>query len=283
MRRIDLHAHTNRSDGSLEPAALVRLAAESGLVALAVTDHDTTVGLDEAEATGRALGVTVIPGVEVTAKFPGRAMHVLGYGFDRGDARFQAVLAGIRRARDDRNPRILERLVACGVPVTMDDVLAQAADGATIGRPHIARAMVERGHAADVKTAFARWLRDGAPAFVAAESLEPAEAIAAVRAAGGVAVLAHPRQLRVGSAEGYGALFRDLARAGLAGVEVAHPSHSPEDRATFQRLAAEAGLVASGGSDFHGDAKPDIRLGVGDGTIEVTWETWESLAARRPA
>ncbi len=280
MDRIDLHAHTNRSDGSLEPGALVRAAADAGLVAIAVTDHDTTSGLDEAEDAGRALRVQVLTGVEVTARFPGRAMHVLGYGFDRREPGLLALLREILAVRDARNPRIVARLCELGFPLTMDEVRAQARDGATVGRPHIARALVARGYVPDTRAAFANWLRDGGPAYVPAESAEPAEVVAAVRGAGGVAVVAHPRQLRVPSPEAYRVLFADLARAGLGGIEVVHPSHKPEERALFARIAAENALVPTGGSDFHGEGKPDIRVGVGDGTVEVGYETWEALRAR---
>jgi predicted metal-dependent phosphoesterase TrpH len=139
--------------------------------------------------------------------------------------------------------------------------------------------MVRRGHVADVRSAFHQYLRDGGPAYVPAESVEPAEAISTVRRAGGVSVVAHPRQLRLEGPAAYAALVSDLAAAGLGGVEADHPSHDADQRAMFRRLAQESGLVASGGSDFHGDTKPDIRLGVGDGTISVGYETWEALRA----
>jgi predicted metal-dependent phosphoesterase TrpH len=279
MDRIDLHAHTRYSDGSLSPTALVALAKESGLRALAVTDHDTLQGVEEALAAGRATGVEVLPGVEITARFPGRAMHVLAYGFDAKERGFAALLTEVRAGRAERNPRILARLCELGVPVTIEEVRAEAG-GEVVGRPHIARALVRKGHAIDSKAAFAMWLKDGGPAFVAAESVEPHEVLAAVRGAGGVSVLAHPRQLKVGDAAAVEALLRDLASKGLGGVEVDHPSQNGEERALFRRLAEALGLVASGGSDFHGDAKPDIRLGVGNGTIDVPYATWEALRAR---
>jgi 3',5'-nucleoside bisphosphate phosphatase len=279
MRRIDLHAHTNRSDGSLAPAALVRLAKDVGLAALAVTDHDTTSGLEEARAAGAALGVEVLTGIEITARFPGRAMHVLAYGFDERDPGLLALLDEVLLSRAERNPRIVGRLAELGCGITMDDVHAEAA-GAVVARPHIARALVRRGHAVDVRSAFAQYLRDGGPAFVAAESVEPVRAIAAVKAAGGAAVVAHPRQLRLQGDPERRALFAELAAAGLDGIEVDHPSHDAEDRARWRALAASLGLLATGGSDFHGDAKPDIRLGSGDGSIAVGYETWEALRSR---
>ena len=279
MDRIDLHAHTNRSDGSLEPEALVMLAQEAGLRALAVTDHDTIVAVPAAREAGRRLGVEVLLGVEITAKFPGRAMHLLAYGFDEREPRLMAMLTEIVAGRDARNPRILDRLALLGRPLTMEEVRAEAR-GDVIGRPHIAKAMVRKGYVQDTKTAFGQFLRDGGPAFVAAESVEPAEVIATVLGAGGVSVVAHPRQLRLESVAACEALFAQLATAGLGGIEVDHPSHHAEDRLLYARIAESLGLVRSGGSDFHGDAKPDIRIGVGNGSIEVLYATWEALRAR---
>jgi len=282
MRPIDLHAHTNRSDGSLRPAALVALAKEVGLGALAVTDHDTTSGFDEASEAGRSMHVEILLGIEITARYPGRAMHLLAYGFDRREKAFVAMLEEIVRGRELRNPRILDKLAALGFPVTMAEVRAESG-GDVVGRPHIAAALKKRGYVPDTKAAFTLWLKDGGPAFVAAESLEPHEVIAIVRAAGGTTVVAHPKQLRCETATAYGALVQKLAQEGLGGVEVDHPSQKPEERALFRRLAVANDLVASGGSDFHGSSKPDIRLGTGDGTIAMAYETYEALLARCPA
>ena len=276
MRPIDLHAHTNHSDGSLFPAALVALAKDVGLEALAITDHDTTAAFDEASSAGRSLGVEVLLGVEITARFPGRAMHLLAYGFDRHDPSFVAMLEEILRGRELRNPRILDRLAALGVPVTMAEVRAEAV-GDVIGRPHIALALRRKGYVPDTKAAFARYLKDGGPAFIASDSVEPAEVVATVRRAGGTTVIAHPKQLRLETAGKYDTLVKELVHAGLGGIEVDHPSQKPEERAMFRRLADENGLVASGGSDFHGESKPDIKLGVGDGTIAISYETYEAL------
>ena len=279
MRPIDLHAHTNRSDGSLRPAALVALARDVGLEALAITDHDTTAAFDEATEAGRSMGVEILLGCEITARFPGRAMHLLAYGFARREPGFVEMLEEIIRGRELRTPRILDKLAALGVPVTMDEVRAEAV-GDVIGRPHIALALKRRGYVPDTKAAFTRYLRDGGPAFVATDSVEPLAVITTVRRAGGTTVIAHPKQLRVETPGRYEALVTELAAAGLGGLEVDHPSQKPDERAMFRRLAEAHGLVASGGSDFHGDSKPDIRLGVGDGTIAIGYETYEALLAR---
>lgn len=278
-QRIDLHAHTHCSDGSLRPAALVALAKEVGLSGLAVTDHDTTAGLHEARAAGASMGVDVWLGVEITARFPGRAMHLLAYGFDEREPDFVAMLEEIVRGRELRNPRILDRLAALGVPVTMDEVRAESR-GEVIGRPHIAQAMRRRGHVPDTKAAFTQYLRDGGPAFVPSDSVEPVEVVRRVRAAGGTTVIAHPKQLRLESVAKHEKVVDELAAEGLGGIEVDHPSQKPEERDVFRRLAESRGLVSTGGSDFHGAAKPDIRLGTGDGTISVPRETYEALLAR---
>lgn len=280
MARIDLHAHTEHSDGTLTAAALVRLARDVGLSLLAVTDHDTTAGLAEAEAEGRALGVAILPGCEISTRIAEGNVHVLGLGVDAADLSFQRFLSTVRESRDRRNERMLERLAALGVPVTHEEVLAHVR-GRIVARPHIARALVARGHVPDLRAAFAQYLRDGGPAYVEAEVPPPAAAVEAIRRAGGVAVVAHPGQIRLEGREAYGTFLRGLRAQGLAGLEVWHPSHDADDRALFADLAREHDLLPSGGSDFHGDTKPHIRLGIGDGTIALDAAVWERLDARR--
>jgi predicted metal-dependent phosphoesterase TrpH len=276
--------HSTRSDGSFAPGDLVREVARAGISAFALTDHDTLEGLDEAREAAVALGIEAIPGVEVTARFAPRAMHVLGYGFDPREPRLLDLLSEVRAGRTERNARILDRLAALGCPLTLDDVCAGEVDRrGTLGRPHIAAALVRRGFAPDARAAFALYLRDGGPAYVGAEVVEPEEVVAAIRGAGGVAVLAHPRQLRLEDPAAWPALFARLAAAGFAGVEVQHPSQDALQREAFLRLAEAHGLVPSGGSDFHGLAKPAVALGTGDGTIAVGYETWERLRARGAA
>jgi predicted metal-dependent phosphoesterase TrpH len=280
MTRIDLHAHTEHSDGTLSPAALARLARDVGLALLAVTDHDTTSGVTEAQAMGRTLGVEVVAGCEISTRIPQGNVHVLAYDFDPADAGFQGFLAGVRSARERRNDRIFERLAQLGVPVTHAEVAVHV-KGRILARPHFARALVARGHAPDIRTAFSQYLRDGGPAYVQAEGPPPEAAVRAVRAAGGVAVLAHPAQIRLPDRAAFTPFLAALRSAGLAGLEVQHPSQDHEQRAFLGDLARQHDLLPSGGSDFHGDAKPHVRLGVGDGTIDVRLETWEALRSRR--
>jgi len=279
MSRIDLHAHTNHSDGTFTPVALVRLARDIGLSLLAVTDHDTTSALPEAQAEGRAMGVEILSGCEISTRTADGNVHVLGLGFEPSDAAFQHFLARVREARERRNEGIFEKLAALGVPVTHEDVHAHVF-GRILARPHFGRALVDRGHVFDLRAAFSLYLRDGGPAYVEAAFPPPVEAVRAIRAAGGAAVIAHPGQLKLADRAAYVRFLTDLRDAGLAGVEVWHPSHDAEARTQFSALAKELDLVPSGGSDFHGEHKPRIRLGSGDGTIEMRRETWDALRAR---
>lgn len=280
MTRIDLHAHTEHSDGTLTATALVRLARDVGLALLAVTDHDTTAGVAEAAAEGHALGVEILPGCEVSTRIAAGNVHVLGLDVDPGDGAFQRFLSTVREAREQRNERIFERLARLGVPLTREEVLAQVR-GRVMARPHFGQAMVARGYVPDLRSAFGLYLRDGGPAYVEAASPPPVDAVQAIRRAGGVAIVAHPVQLKLESRAAYARLFADLRAHGLAGLEVWHPSHDVEARALFASLASECDLLPSGGSDFHGDTKPRIRLGVGDGTIALGPEVWQRLRARR--
>lgn len=280
MSRIDLHAHTIHSDGTLTPTALVRLADEVGLSMLAVTDHDTTSGLEEARDEGRRTGIEVIAGCEVSTRIDAGNVHVLGLGFDPSHAGFQRFLAQVRERRDERNVRMLERLAQVGAPITMEEVRKHA-HGRIVARPHIGRALVERGYVRDLREAFTQYLKDGGRAYVEVVAPHPTEAVKAIREAGGAAVLAHPGQIRLTGREAYDAFLRELVAAGLAGMEVWHPSHDSDDRAMFLALATQHGLVPSGGSDFHGETKPHIKLGTGDGTIAMERATWDALGARR--
>jgi predicted metal-dependent phosphoesterase TrpH len=253
----DLHAHTTASDGVLAPADLLDLARRVGLEAVGVTDHDTLDGLAEAEAAGARLGVRVVPGVEVNTQEGGREVHVLGYFCGGGDA-LRGVFDGQRRSRAERMARMVERLRRRGLPVTLEAVEREAR-GAVLCRPHLARVLVAAGCAASEAEAFARYLRRGAPGYVPRPRLAPAEAVAAIRADGGVAVLAHPGLI------GDDGVLERLVPAGLGGVEAYHSDHTPEQARRYAEAAARHGLVATGGSDFHGTGRHgelgDVRVG----------------------
>lgn len=265
--RVDLHAHTTASDGTTPPAELVRLADAEHLAALAVTDHDTTDGLAGAAAAAAATpALRVIAGVEVSAVFAPGTLHVLGLGIDPRAAPLWSLMDRLRAARDERNPKIVARLAAMGMAIDMDDVRAaagalRAAAGRILGRVHIAEALRRKGHVADIDEAFARLIGDGCPAYVDKERIAPPEAMACIHAAGGLAVLAHPVQLRLGEGTELERFVRGLAGDGLDGIEVYHSDHDQRQTRAYLDLAVRLGLLVSGGSDFHGQAKPLVRLG----------------------
>jgi hypothetical protein len=252
-RFVDLHTHSTASDGSRTPREVVRAAHDLGLVAIALTDHDTVDGLGDAYDEGRSLGVRVIAGIELSAVESNAETHLLGLHLTEVD-RLAARLRDLRTMRLTRAERIVKRLNELGVKVTIEEVLEQAAGGA-VGRPHIARALVNDGWATDVRDAFDRYLGSGRPAFVAKDRLSMSDAIAMIHDAGGLAVLAHP-----GSA-GTRARIEALAGIGLDGVEVKHPSHSAEDAARMLALVDHFRLVPSGGSDWHGLSDGGRALG----------------------
>jgi hypothetical protein len=259
MPRIDLHTHSNRSDGTFEPAEVVRLAAERALDVVALTDHDTTDGLAEAFTTGSVVGVEVVPGVEFSAEFDGQSVHVLCYWMDPQDAALQLELRRLREDRFRRGELMVDKLRDLGLPVGFERVRAIAGD-ATIVRPHIAQAMVEAGVVATEKEAFERYIGDGGPAHVAKHALDPVDAVALIDGAGGVCALAHPGMWGDQSSVPVDLIER-MAAAGMRGLEVDHPDHTPEMREHYRTLAGRLGLIATGGSDCHGTRYDPVRLG----------------------
>lgn len=248
---------------------MVRRAAAVGLTAIALTDHDTVAGMAEA-AAALPLGLTLIPGMELSCRRDGHSVHLLAYLFDPGHDELAAQTQAIRDSRVQRAKAMVERLTDLGVPVTWEQVAAIAGEGGVIGRPHIARAMIDAGVVATVAEAFTtQWIGPGGPAYVAKYALDPAVAVALVRAAGGVCVLAHP----LATTRGWlvpDELVAELAVAGLAGLEIAHPDHDHSQRAELRDLADRLGLVATGGSDDHGELTGD-RIG-------TEWTEPENLA-----
>ena len=252
----DLHSHSTASDGTSTPAEVMRRARAAGLDVIALTDHDTVAGHDEARAA-LPPGLTLVPGMELSCRRDGHSVHLLSYLFDPADPGLAAETARIRESRVRRAEAMVERLAELGVPVTWEQVSALAAGG-VVGRPHLARAMVKAGAIESPEQAFGPdWIGEGGRAYVPRYALDPVRAIALVRAAGGVTVLAHPR------ARGWEVpdqVIAGLAAAGLAGIEVWHPDQDRGQRMLLQDLAARLSLVASGGSDDHGELT-GYRLG----------------------
>ncbi|MEU2897562.1 PHP domain-containing protein [Streptomyces sp. NPDC001273] len=251
--RIDLHTHSTASDGTDTPAGLVRKAAAAGLDVVALTDHDTTRGHAEALSVLPA-GLTLVTGAELSCRLDGIGMHMLAYLFDPDDP---ALLAERELVRDDRVPRakgMIAKLSALGVPVTWEQVARIAGDG-SVGRPHVASALVELGVVPTVSDAFTQeWLADGGRAYMEKHETDPFEALRLVKDAGGVAVFAHPAASKRGRTVPESAIAA-LAEAGLDGIEVDHMDHEPDTRARLRGLAKELGLLVTGSSDYHGSRK----------------------------
>jgi hypothetical protein len=267
--RVDLHTHSHWSDGEFPPQDLARLAREAGLAAMALTDHDCLDGFAAFRAA--AVGFLAVPGVEVSAREGGADIHVLGLFVDPDHAGLRARLEHLARARAERMDAMLDRLQKVGIRVTRSDVLAHSPQG-TLGRPHLAMALVAVGAARSVDDAFRRYLRPRMPGYVANLGPSPAEAIAWIHEASGYAVLAHPGLCRsLGQAAAY-------ADAGLDGIEVWHPKHGPGMRESCLALAERLGLVPTGGSDYHGPRVGDSRVGQEPVPLDVL----ERLRDRRP-
>ena len=259
MNRIDLHTHSSYSDGSLSPRQLVQLAKKRGLRAIALTDHDTVAGVEEALEAGKELGVEVVPGVEISAQYPPGTMHILGYYIRTSHGELQESLKKLQQARAARNPKIIERLQALGLEITATEVLDLAAG--QVGRPHIARALVNRGYVSSIDEAFSRYLKKGAIAYVEKFRFPPEEAIAIIRRAGGIAVLAHPFTLGMAKPDELSQLVRGLGEMGLEGIEVFYPGHTEEMVVIYEDVAKRLGLICTGGSDFHGNFRDHSYLG----------------------
>jgi predicted metal-dependent phosphoesterase TrpH len=258
--RIDLHTHSTCSDGTDAPGEVVAKAARAGLDVVALTDHDTAAGWAEAEAAARAVGIEMVPGIEVSTRRQGIGVHLLAYLPDADDPDLARELTAVLAGREDRVGQVVRQLAAVGVVVDEEAIRAEASADTVLGRPHIADAMVRAGVVGSRKEAFARWLDPGRPGHVVRHAPSTDDAIRLVRAAGGVPVLAHPwarRSRRV--------LQRDdvaeLATAGLAGLEVDHQMHPVDVREELRGIAAELDLLVTGSSDYHGTRKTDHDLG----------------------
>jgi 3',5'-nucleoside bisphosphate phosphatase len=268
---VDLHTHSTASDGTLAPEGVVEAAERCGLTALALTDHDTIEGVPAARVAGERLGVRVIAGVELSAFQEDNEIHLLALHVTQLEA-LQTRLSALRAGRHTRAQKIVDRLNALGVPLTLDEVLVQS-NGGAVGRPHVARALIARGAVHDFREAFTRYLGSAGSAFVARERLSIEDAIAVAHEAGALAIWAHP------SDGGRRERLEPLVRAGLDGLEVRHPSHSAEDVKRLQALADFFGLVPSGGSDWHGAPDGPRRLGIMNVPAEWLERQDEKLAS----
>jgi 3',5'-nucleoside bisphosphate phosphatase len=277
IRKVDLHLHSLESDGRLTPTELVELAARNGVGRMALTDHDTTSGVAEAIAAGRRLGVEVIPGIELSADAQGGDVHMLGLFLEYEDAEFQRQVAWLREGRVGRAMQMVERLAELGAPIAWERV-KQLAGEASVGRPHVAQALLEAGHVRTIPEAFDRFLRNGGPAYVERERFDAAASVALLHAVGGLAVLAHPI-VPDRSVEG---LIPELVAAGLDGVECYYQGYGAE---TVERLVSQTrahGLVPTGGSDYHGFPMSGMTAATNEpGSVYVPAEIVDELLERR--
>lgn len=253
IKYADLHLHTDFSDGTFPPERLVMEASRLGFSAIAITDHDILDGIEPALSAGKQYGLEIIPGVELSSESGGEEVHILGYYVDWQNQQFCERLQEFRTSRRIRAMKMVDKLNQLGLDMEYDDVLERA-DLSAIGRPHVANALVERGHVATVSEAFYRFLGDGGPAYVPKQKLSPAEAITMILDVGGVPILAHPGMSQQD-------ILLELASLGLMGVEAFHPSHSAQLSYYYCDLARRYGLLITGGSDCHGEAKGVMTMG----------------------
>jgi predicted metal-dependent phosphoesterase TrpH len=254
------------------------LAEQGGLTALALTDHDTTAGLERFMAAGEASPLETVPGIELSADFGATPLHILGYLFDVQNEPLQTALKWVRDGRAERNFHILEKLNALGYKLSMEDVKKHAGDE-MVGRPHFTAALMERGHFKHPNKIYQQLLGKGKAAYVNRRRLSPEQCVELIRGAGGVAVIAHPGQMKLTNNK-LRRLIRPLLPLGLGGLEVLHPSHKEHQVLAFERICAELDLTLCGGTDFHGTRTPDLRLGVGFGTLQVPDSFLTGLKAR---
>ena len=289
--KIDLHIHSNASDGTFSPADILSTARAMQLAAIAITDHDTLEGAKEAQRLGIPSSVEFLTGVEISASPPpsiasaASSLHILGYGLDLENGELNHTLSILQQARRDRNPGILARLGRLGMTIDPDEVHQLVGDG-QIGRPHIARVMVNKGFAADIDEAFDRYLGHGRPAYVEKFRISCRKAIEIILHAGGLPVLAHPFLLGLSDVRLLDQLLQELGQMGLQGLEVYYPEHPAKCILQYEKLARKHDLLITGGTDFHGGINPQVQMGIGAGNFHVPYRLYEKLLERlhdRPA
>ncbi len=282
-RGIDLHTHSTASDGTLTPLEIIALAAQSNLAAISITDHDTLEGVRQISTAALPAGLQFLSGIEISTSPPtsfpiSGSLHILGYGIRVDDPALNTILGQLKTSRDNRTPGIIAKLNGLGFNISYAEVHRLAGDG-QVGRPHVAACMVKKGYAASMDDAFSRYLGHGKPAYVDRYRITATEAISLVRAAGGVPVLAHPMLYGLPDVESVQLLVEELIKAGIMGIEVYYPDHSEVFTRQLSALAQQRDLLMTGGTDFHGDLKPDTHLGMGTGDFWVPFGLFEKLQA----
>lgn len=276
---VDLHLHSTYSDGTSTPKEIVAGAVDAGLTAIALTDHDTLEGIPEARRAADDAGLRLVAGTELSVLWRHQSMHLLVYFLEPGDGPLQNQLSKLQEARADRNAAIAVKLNDLGLAVTLEEVHAEAGYG-VVGRPHFAGVMMAKGYVATVAEAFDRYLADGRPAYAPRRRLSAQEAIELSRASAAVPVIAHPHTLHLRAAE-FSEGFADLVRAGLGGIESYYGEYTPDLRRRLVEICRSLGIVATGGSDYHGRYKPHLSIGTGKGDLRVPESALEELDAAR--
>jgi len=276
---VDLHLHSTCSDGSLTPTEIVTTAADIGLTGIALTDHDTLEGLAEAATVAADRGIRFIGGTELSVLWKDQSMHMLVYFLNPEPGPLQDRMEELRVSRQQRNHHIATRLQELGLEVSMDEVTEEAGSG-VIGRPHFAGVLIRKGYVANVPEAFERYLASGRPAYVSRKRLGAAEAIKLARQSGAVPVIAHPHTLNL-RAEEFATGFADLVSQGLGGIEAYYGEYTPMMRSRIAAICSDLGIVATGGSDYHGRYKPHLEIGTGKGDLRVPDEALRQLEMAR--
>lgn len=274
LKLIDLHTHTTASDGSMNPRELVRHAKYSGLSAVAITDHDTIEGIEDALDEGKRINFEVIAGLEISADY-NPEMHILGYFFGETYLNIKDTLVNLKRNRKKRNPKIVNKLNEMGFNITMEEVKKEAR-GDIVGRMHIAEVLMKKGYVKSVEEAFDKYLSSGKPAYFKKDKLTPKEGILEILKAGGIPVLAHPVYLHLGL-KGLDDLLSALVSAGLRGIEAYYVDNTEKDTEELLKMSKRHNLLVTGGSDFHGSFKPDIAIGKGRGNLIIPYELLDAL------
>ncbi len=273
---VDLHVHSNESDGTVAPEELVREAKKIGLSAFALTDHDATEGLDRAIACGESEGVEVVPGIELSTSYLGKDIHVLGYYMDYHNERFQEQLKEFRDSRDARNEEMFRRLRERGFEKITTEALLEAFDNPVITRAHVAKFMMECGYVKSREEVFQRYIGDNCPCYVERKKISPNQAVKLITEFGGIPVLAHPLLYKFGT-ETLDALVASMKEDGLKGLEVIYSTYNNREQRKLKELAKKYELVVTGGSDYHGTNKKDIKFGVGMGNLFVPADCLENI------
>ncbi|MFH1625975.1 MAG: PHP domain-containing protein [Pseudomonadota bacterium] len=280
MSCVDLHVHTTASDGTLTPGEVVRYAKTKQLKAIAITDHDTLEGNQEAMEEGMRIGLEVLPGVEISVECLYGTMHLLGYLIDIDNSFLNERLGVLQRARSERNSKMLGRLIDLGVVIDYGDI-QEIAGGGQIGRPHFAQAIVKRGYSSTPREAFQRFLKKGAPAYVDKFRFEPEEALGLIRNSRGIPVLAHPCTLGDLGAREFESFVLQLIEWGLKGIEVYYPDHKNEQIAYYRYLAEKHKILITAGSDYHGSNKPGVEIGVSNAGAQVSCSLVDAMKESR--